>query len=227
MGCLSRDMIIAKYQEARDCPASIQRWGSERFGRRGSSRRSRRRLGSQDAIGFSDGYGGGRGKVPARFLSNGFPAALGSSPGWLIVGTARSAATGGCTAAGFPFVSSQLSGYVKWKSHLDRREGPGLAGAFVMGKNKEKSLLTAGVGPGAGELPHKPTNNNSLSHRKPRGRRSGRRPEGGGRQGAPAGESGRRRRLPQPTPLPKGKEATRCTEGARFPAGCPSCAPGS
>ena len=113
--------------------------GPEWFGRRGSSCRSRRRRGSQDAIGSSDGYGGGRGKVPARFLSNGFPAALGSFPGWLIVGTARSAATGGCTAAGFPFVSSQLSGYVKWKSHLlCARPAP----------REERVQVSAPLGPG-------------------------------------------------------------------------------
>jgi hypothetical protein len=46
---------MAKYQEAKDCPVSIQRWGSERFWRRGSLRRPERRIGSQDAIGSSDG----------------------------------------------------------------------------------------------------------------------------------------------------------------------------
>lgn len=51
MGHLSRDITLAKYQEAKGCPAPIQRWGSEQFGRRGLSRRPR------DPVIFSGGSG--------------------------------------------------------------------------------------------------------------------------------------------------------------------------
>jgi hypothetical protein len=45
----------------------------------------RRRLGSQDAIVSPDGYGGGRGKVPALFLFNCPPPLLRSFSDWFLV----------------------------------------------------------------------------------------------------------------------------------------------
>ncbi len=153
--------------------------GSEWFGRRGSSCRSGRRLGSQDAIGSSDGYGGGRGKVPARFLSNVFPAALGSFPGWFIVRTARFAATGGCTAASFPFVNGQLSGYVRWKSHLSPAHARA-GGGQVAAQSDQGGQDAAGC-PGLGAV--------GGQEGRPFGHPGGRRPSApGGRRHAAVGE---------------------------------------